>query len=165
MNNTLPVALAATLALASCAHQPPATQPAVLARVSLPIADVTALTPGQELALPYEVLDRIALEGADGRVVARGRLGQARGHRALRITVQGEDAMDRAEARGAATMQPFSDGNAGMPGPEPSGAAVVGGAIAAPGPASPDVAGGAVGRDQDTAVGAVQSNAAPSPVR
>lgn len=58
---------------------------AVLTRLHLPIADAMSLVPGQVLPLPQAALDRISLEGLDGRKLAEGRLGQQRGMRALRL--------------------------------------------------------------------------------
>ena len=58
---------------------------AVLARLTLPLNDILALTSGTLLALPQAGLDRISLEGLDGRRVAEGRLGQNRGMRAIRL--------------------------------------------------------------------------------
>ena len=58
---------------------------AVLARLKLPLTDVMALSEGTVLALPQAGLDRISLEGFDGRRVAEGRLGQNRGLRAVRL--------------------------------------------------------------------------------
>ena len=59
---------------------------AVLTRMTVPLASVMALQPGEVLALPSAALDRISFEGIDGRKVAEGRLGQNRGLRALRLT-------------------------------------------------------------------------------
>ena len=58
---------------------------AVLARLTLPLNDVLNLSVGTVLALPLAGLDRISLEGLDGRRVAEGRLGQNRGMRAIRL--------------------------------------------------------------------------------
>jgi flagellar motor switch protein FliM len=67
---------------------------AVLARLKLPLTDVMALSEGMVLTLPQAGLDRISLEGLDGRRVAEGRLGQNRGLRAVRlneaVTAQGQ---------------------------------------------------------------------------
>lgn len=57
----------------------------VLARLTLPLNEVLRLEPGTVLALPQAGLDRISLEGTDGRRVAEGRLGQNRGMRAIRL--------------------------------------------------------------------------------
>ncbi|AWD20956.1 FliM/FliN family flagellar motor switch protein [Fuscovulum blasticum] len=61
------------------------TLDAVIARLSLPLSAVTGLAPGLVLPLPEAALDRIALQGGDGRSVARATLGQHRGQRALRL--------------------------------------------------------------------------------
>lgn len=78
-----------TVAEADC------TLEAVLARTVLPLQAVLALAPGQMLPLTGAALDRIVLEGMDGRPVARARLGQARGLRALRLTGEAAVAADR----------------------------------------------------------------------
>ena len=67
----------------------------VLARLTLPLSEVMGLTEGAVLVLPQAGLDRISLEGLDGRRVAEGRLGQNRGMRAIRLN----EAI-RGEARG-----------------------------------------------------------------
>ena len=73
-------ALAERIAGADCALI------AVLARLTMPLASVMSLQEGQMLAIPTAALDRISLEGVDGRSVATGKLGQNRGMRALRLT-------------------------------------------------------------------------------
>jgi flagellar motor switch protein FliM len=64
---------------------------AVIARLQLPLSAVLALTPGALLPLGEAGIDRIYLETAQGRPLAEGRLGQHRGHRALRLTAIPED--------------------------------------------------------------------------
>jgi len=59
---------------------------AVIARLTLPLLQVMDLKVDQVLALPDAALDKIELEGIDGRKVATGRLGQQRGLRALRLS-------------------------------------------------------------------------------
>ena len=59
---------------------------AVLTRVSLPLSRVVGLSVGDQLVL-NAALDKISLEGLDGRKMAEGRLGQNRGLRAVRLTV------------------------------------------------------------------------------
>lgn len=58
---------------------------AVVARVTLPLAEVLRLTPGDWLRLGTAALDRIDLQGVDGLRRAGGRLGQNRGMRAVRM--------------------------------------------------------------------------------
>ena len=58
---------------------------AVVARLTMPLSAVMSLDVGQLLALPQAALDRITLEGVDGRRVAGGKLGQNRGMRAVRL--------------------------------------------------------------------------------
>ena len=87
---------------------------AVLDRLTLALGDVMNLAEGDILALPQASLDRISLEGLDGRRVADGRLGQNRGMRAVRLN----DALsDAHQARSAeplmpAMMAPIDFGNA-----------------------------------------------------
>lgn len=73
----------------------------ILARVSMPLARVMALKVGEVLILPSAALDRISLEGLDGRQVAEGRLGQNRGLRAVRIgTLMAEGTPGKAATKG-----------------------------------------------------------------
>jgi flagellar motor switch protein FliM len=60
---------------------------AVIGRLVLPIGTVLAMAPGDVLALPQAALDAITLEAIDGRRIARARLGQNRGMRALKISL------------------------------------------------------------------------------
>lgn len=60
---------------------------AVLHRFSLPIREVMGLRPGMVLPVPMDGLERLSIEGVDGCAVAQGRLGQAIGYRAVRLTV------------------------------------------------------------------------------
>lgn len=86
---------------------------AVLCRLTLPLADVMALQPGQQLTFPMDRLGQVRLEGAGGVAAAiSARLGQFRGYRALRLT--GEDASEQAP-----------DENAGWPVDRPPSAAQV----------------------------------------
>lgn len=58
---------------------------AVLHRMTIPLSAVMALQSGDLVPLPMAALDRIGLEGGDGRRLAEGRLGQNRGMRAVRL--------------------------------------------------------------------------------
>jgi flagellar motor switch protein FliM len=58
---------------------------AVLMRLSVPLSGVMGLSVGDVLPLASASLDRISLEGVDGRKLAEGKLGQNRGMRALRL--------------------------------------------------------------------------------
>lgn len=76
---------------------------AVLERVSLPIADLVALTPGALLPLSAGAIRRVRIEGPGRRMVATGRLGQCEGHLAVRLSlvpadVGGDDPGDGAGA-------------------------------------------------------------------
>jgi len=61
---------------------------AVLHRITVPLSFVMALKAGDLVPLPTAALDRIVLEGLDGRPLATGRLGQNRGMRAVRLAPQ-----------------------------------------------------------------------------
>ncbi len=76
-------ALAARVDAATCQLD------AVLARLSMPLADVMALSSSAILPLPGATLEQISIEGLDGRRVIEGKLGQHRGMRAIRLTVSG----------------------------------------------------------------------------
>lgn len=58
---------------------------AVLMRVSMPLSRVVGLAVGDVLPLGHAGLDRVSLEGLDGRKLTEGKLGQNRGMRALRL--------------------------------------------------------------------------------
>ncbi len=58
---------------------------AVIGRMVLPLHQVMALQADQVLPLPDATLDRIGLEALDGQRLARARLGQNKGMRALRL--------------------------------------------------------------------------------
>jgi len=61
------------------------TMLATLARMQLTLGDVTGLTEGMVLPLWNASIERIKLEGLDGRILGEGRLGQNRGMRAIRL--------------------------------------------------------------------------------
>jgi len=67
---------------------------AVLARASVPLSTVLGLRAGQVLPLEKVTLDAVCLEDVNGRMVARARLGQQRGLRAVRVNPQ--DTQERA---------------------------------------------------------------------
>lgn len=58
---------------------------AVLHRVTIPLSAVMGLKPGDMMPLPMAAIDRILVEGLDGRNLSAGRLGQNRGMRAIRL--------------------------------------------------------------------------------
>lgn len=57
----------------------------VLMRLSMPLSRVVGLAVGDVLPLGSASLDRVSLEGLDGRKLTEGKLGQNRGMRALRL--------------------------------------------------------------------------------
>jgi flagellar motor switch protein FliM len=79
---------------------------AVLTRLTLPLCDLMALTPGQVMAFPHASLDRISLEGMDGRKVVGCHLGQRNGMRALRIKDQGIEARQIPKIRQMPSVMP-----------------------------------------------------------
>ncbi len=58
---------------------------AVLHRVTLSLSAVMGMKVGEVVPLPTAALDRIVLQGMDGRQLAVGKLGQNRGMRAVRL--------------------------------------------------------------------------------
>jgi flagellar motor switch protein FliM len=72
-------------ALSAQVHAADCRLEAVIGRVMLQIRHIMALQPGEVLAMPQATLDSVVLEGADGRPIARARLGQNRGMRALKV--------------------------------------------------------------------------------
>ena len=62
---------------------------ACLTRLHLPVNTVEGLRIGQELRLSAQAIERVTLEAAGGAVLARGKLGQARGDRAIRLSLPG----------------------------------------------------------------------------
>lgn len=58
----------------------------VLARTSLSLSQIMDFEVGQVLALPGAAVERISVEGMDGRKLWEGRLGQNRGLRAIRLS-------------------------------------------------------------------------------
>lgn len=58
---------------------------AVVGRIKLSIGQIMAMMPGEVLKLTAAALDNVALETLDGRRVARARLGQNQGMRAIKI--------------------------------------------------------------------------------
>jgi flagellar motor switch protein FliM len=74
---------------------------AVLHRFTVPLSFVMDLKAGDLVPLSTAALDRIVLEGLDGRPLASGRLGQNRGMRAVRLAPQ-----DTAEAAPSVDIGP-----------------------------------------------------------
>lgn len=71
------------------------TLQAVMARLTVPLSAVMGLELGMVVPLGSAALDRIDLEGMDGRKLGCGKLGQNRGMRAVRLS--GEAAADGAK--------------------------------------------------------------------
>ncbi len=87
-----------TAALAAQVEQADCRLDAVIAHLVLPIGRIMGLQTGDVLDLPQAALDAITLETREGRRIARARLGQNRGMRALKISL--------AEAPGKSVPQP-----------------------------------------------------------
>ena len=64
----------------------PARLDAVLSRVTMSLGQAGRLQPGDLLKLPLDALDRVEVTAGRGQVVARGKLGQNNGLRAVRLT-------------------------------------------------------------------------------
>lgn len=97
----------------------PVTLNAVLHRMTVPLSAVLSLRVGMDIPLPADALETLRLEGSGGRHVAGGRLGQARGMRALRVVPRSETDEDEPgdgsspEAAGA-TLAPMPRPSARM---------------------------------------------------
>lgn len=85
-------------ALSAAVAQSEVTLHAVIGRIRLPLAQVSAFRVGAVLPIGQASIDTVALEAAGGRKVAEARLGQNRGLRALRL--------NRIEDAGAAARAP-----------------------------------------------------------
>jgi flagellar motor switch protein FliM len=70
----------------------PAQLQAVLGRVTMPLAEVMRLSVGTTMVLPLSNLEEVEVEALDGQVMGRGRLGQFRAMRALRLVTVGPPA-------------------------------------------------------------------------
>ncbi|TNF64675.1 MAG: FliM/FliN family flagellar motor switch protein [Rhodobacteraceae bacterium] len=99
---------------------------AVLARLRVPLNRLTGLQVGDVLPIPRERMDETGLVSVSGRVVARGRLGQMNGSRAVRLMAPQPVPLAAAPARDA-RFQPLAQGEmpsmprpaVGMPGAGP----------------------------------------------
>jgi hypothetical protein len=58
-------------------------------KVSMPLAKVAALAPGDLIDIPREQVSRVAVLGANGKQVGLAKLGRQGEHRALRIVQTG----------------------------------------------------------------------------
>ncbi len=87
-------------ALSQSVMEAPAALGTVLHRLVLPLAQAVALAPGAELTLPRDALDRVELTDASGRILARARLGQASGHRAVCLATSAASAAEEGGAEG-----------------------------------------------------------------
>ncbi len=74
-----------TTALATQVMQVDCRLDAVIGRLTLPIRQIMALQPGDVLALTFSAIEAVTIETMDGRRIARARLGQNRGMRALKV--------------------------------------------------------------------------------
>ncbi len=81
----------------------------VLARTSLSLSQIMAFEIGQVLALSGAAVERISVEGMDGRKLWEGRLGQNRGLRAIRLS-EPQSALS-----GASVSGQVQSAKAGMP--------------------------------------------------
>ena len=71
----------------------PAQLEAILHRLTIPLAAVMGLKVGDVIPLPMAALGGVELDGVGGRKLAIGQLGQARGFRAVRLTLEDAEAM------------------------------------------------------------------------
>jgi len=71
--------------LQGSAMNAPVVLNAVMARISMPLDQVCGLTQGQVLTVAYEAISDLQLLGADNHLVAKVKLGQMNGWRAVRL--------------------------------------------------------------------------------
>ncbi len=81
---------------------------ATLFRREMTLAQAARLQVGDILTLPRETLTAVSLEALDGKVVARGRLGQQNGHRAVRLEAENAAANAAHMADAASAAPPFA---------------------------------------------------------
>ena len=86
---------------------------AVLCRLTLTLNEALALSNGDVLRIPESSLETLGLAAKGGGVIATGRLGQARGFRAIRLTAD-PYVSPRGDARSAPTLRLYK-----APPPEP----------------------------------------------
>ncbi|MCB1338365.1 MAG: FliM/FliN family flagellar motor switch protein [Maritimibacter sp.] len=82
---------------------------ATLLRRTMALSEVMALDIGALIPVPHAALSQVAVEALDGTVVARGRLGQVQGNRAVRLTDdagRGEGGPALSELAGATLARP-----------------------------------------------------------
>ncbi len=100
----------------------PARLDAVLSRITLPLSRAQALKPGDVLKLSKDALDRVEILAGRGHMVAKGRMGQLNGARAVRLTwpVLGPVTLAApaggASGTGAALGGDFGGGQLSLPG-------------------------------------------------
>lgn len=90
------------------------TMIATLARLSLPLAEITALVEGAVLPLRQASIEKIRLEGLDGRILGEGRLGQNRGMRAVRLVEKPAAGLSGATARSPLPKAPRPETEGGF---------------------------------------------------
>ena len=69
---------------------------AVLHRVTIPLSAVMALQVGDMVPLPMSGVEKLWIEGSGGRRLATGILGQTRGYRAVKLSLETAEAMAQA---------------------------------------------------------------------
>lgn len=74
----------------------PAQLQAVLHRITLPLGAVMALHVGDLVSLPMSGVEKLWVEGTGGRRLATGKLGQTRGYRAVKLSLENAEAMAQA---------------------------------------------------------------------
>jgi flagellar motor switch protein FliM len=82
---------------------------ASLARITLPLNRVGALKPGDVLRLPPDALDKVEVTAGRGHLVARGRLGQLNGLRAVRLNWPAVSGLGATQTNGTAAAAPVDE--------------------------------------------------------
>ncbi|MTH77358.1 hypothetical protein GL286_06430 [Paracoccus aestuariivivens] len=96
-----PVAPPPTKTLAEAVHKTPIALCGVLYRRSMTLKAIRALQPGSLLPMPNDIIDQVRVETASGQLLARGRLGEKNGYRAIKL-----QPIDSASPEGPAFAQP-----------------------------------------------------------
>ncbi len=100
----------------------PATMNAVLARLPIKLSRVLSLNVGDVISVPGQALGDIMLEGKPGQNIARGKLGQLQGARAVRLHSDGSGPAPRPTLADLGAAMPKLPRLAGMDGVRNSGA-------------------------------------------
>lgn len=92
---------AAAGALAEAVRSVPLELVGVLCRRSISLGELRALSPGDMIALPPDVLGAATIETGTGQILYRGKLGELTGRHALRLLLDGDRSVRSGDAASA----------------------------------------------------------------